>query len=370
MSSSTQSRASQIPIQKPPVMKIKPKPKKYSKTNSKPKNKNTRKSTKKSSAKSTMTLAEIDRILDERGNSNHSVKSKAKHQYLCSWMDGADPQWVDAKYLSNTYALEEWNDAETEVPEQRDPDHLIIEKCKRFAQMLASAKRPTFMLGAGVSASQLPTFRGKHGLWTKYAHRNRLADATAAKANPTKAHRALVVLENYGKVHWVVTQNYDDLSARSGFPTQKLSELHGNIFTETCDDCLKVFHRDFEVVKDDSVDHETGRLCEQCNGVLRDNIVHFDEDLPWHHLKMANCKFLGSDLTVVLGSSLKVEPAASMPFKAKRRSKVLNTKTVIVNLQPTPRDAEADLVIRATCDEVMDCVAKILIAKDWDTGQK
>jgi len=74
-----------------------------------------------------------------------------------------------------------------------------------------------------------------------------------------------------------------------------------------------------KVVLSAARDHETGRCCEAagCGGALRDNIVHFDEALPWHQLKMANAKFVGADLTIVLGSSLHVEPAASLPFKVR-----------------------------------------------------
>jgi len=55
-----------------------------------------------------------------------------------------------------------------------------------------------------------------------------------------------------------------------------------------------------------------------------------------------------------------------LPFKSKRRNTSLNAKAVIVNLQPTPFDDEADLIIHATCDEVMDCVAKVLVGESWD----
>eukprot|EP00957_Ditylum_brightwellii_P024116 1818753-Ditylum_brightwellii.AAC.2 len=111
---------------------------------------------------------------------------------------------------------------------------------------------------------------------------------------------------------------------------------------------------------DDSGDHETGRTCNDtdCGGDLGDNVLHFEESLPWHELKMANCKLVGSDLTVVLRSSLKVEPAASLQFKSKQQNTSLNAKVVIVNLQMTPFDDKADLIIHDTCDEVMDCVAK------------
>mmetsp|Transcript_18612 Transcript_18612/g.26268 ORF Transcript_18612/g.26268 Transcript_18612/m.26268 type:complete len:359 (+) Transcript_18612:34-1110(+) len=321
--------------------------------------------------------AEIAYILKERGGKAENKKNTkkkqkttpTKHEYLCAWTDGQEPQWVDAKYLKGTPALEEWQYQEDEEPEEFDAPPILEEKCQTLANLLQQSKRPCFLLGAGISAPALPTFRGKNGLWTKNAHKNEKQDAKPSTSQPTLAHRGLVALEKIGKVHWVTTQNYDDLSARSGFPTAKLSELHGNIFTETCDDCHTVFHRDFEVPLDTSENHETGRNCEKCQGVLRDSIIHFEEDLPWHDLKMSNAKFVGSDLTVVLGSSLQVEPAASLPFRSKRRNRRnKDIKSVIVNLQKTPYDDEADLLIRGTCDDVIDKIAKQILGESWDTS--
>ena len=336
-------------------------------------------------ASSTNEMADVAYIIDERGgNSNNPVgKNKRKrqskrntkpkkHEYLCAWTDGEDPQWVDAKFLQDSAALEEWNDKEDEEPEVYDDPKVSEEKCNTLSSFLKNAKRPCFLLGAGISAPVLPTFRGKNGLWTKYAYKNEKADAKVSDGlQPTLAHRALFALEKAGYVYWIATQNYDDLSSRSGYPESKLSELHGNIFSETCSDCHETYHRDFEVPLDDSVDHETGRNCEKCNGVLRDNIIHFGEDLPWHDLKMANAKFVGSDLTIVLGSSLNVEPAASLPFRSKRRTtrssaKETRPKACIVNLQPTPYDDESDLIIRNTCDKVMDTIAKNLLGESWE----
>ncbi len=103
-----------------------------------------------------------------------------------------------------------------------------------------------------------------------------------------------------------------------------------------------------------------------------DNIVHFSEALPWGALTMANAKFVGADFTLVLGSSLRVEPAAGLPFKAKRRARRVEgepprVRCVIVNLQPTPRDAEADLVIHARCEEVLNAIARALVP-GWAGG--
>ena len=105
--------------------------------------------------------------------------------------------------------------------------------------------------------------------------------------------------------------------------------------------------------------HETGRTCEKCRGALFDNIVHFGEALPWHALTMANAKFLGADLSIAIGTSLQVEPAASLPFKSKRRKKnPPRPRAVIINLQPTRLDGEADLVIRARSDDVLGRICK------------
>jgi len=315
--------------------------------------------------------AEIACILDERGGKagkGQNKKKKRKHEYLCAWTDGEDPQWVEAKHLKGTPALEEWNEKEDEEPEIHDDEGTFRKKVKILGEWIQEAKRPSFLLGAGISAPLLPTFRGKNGLWTKAAHKNDKADAKVSDGlQPTLAHRALMHLEKAGHVNWIATQNYDDLSIRSGYPEAKLSELHGNIFTETCRRCQTIYRRDFEVPLDDSVDHETGRSCDKCGGVLRDNIIHFEESLPWHALKMANAKFVGSDLTIVLGSSLQVEPAASLPFRAKRRNtRNTSIKACIVNLQTTPYDDDADLLIRNTCDKVMDAIAKDLLGESWD----
>ena len=311
-------------------------------------------------------ISKVTSIIQERR------RKRGRRQYLCRFFDGSAPTWIERTSLKGTNVMREWEaleegsngeDKVDEVPETFENDSVVEEKSNQLAQWLENAKRPVFLLGAGVSSPVLPTFRGKNGLWTKNAHKN-TKSTDCVQAQPTYTHRALTALEKAGYVYFCVTQNYDDLSRRSGFPSQKLSELHGNILVEACDNCGMEYHRGFEVVLDDSIDHETGRTCERkgCTGTLRDNIVHFDEALPWHELKMANAKFTGSDLAIVLGSSLHVEPAASMPFKSKRRhvnrqrnhdsQTMPRPKSVIVNVQPTPNDNEADLIIRAKTDDV------------------
>lgn len=171
--------------------------------------------------------AEVDRIVDERGNPNDTKQRKrTKHKYLCTWIDGAPEEWVDASVLKGSEALEDWKWREEAQPEMFDTASDVEEKCKWLADLIRASERTVFLLGAGLSAPVLPTFRGTAGLRTKDAHKNQFANATVSSVKPTLAHRALVALQRHGHVYWIATQNFDDLSARSGFPTDKMSELH------------------------------------------------------------------------------------------------------------------------------------------------
>ena len=128
--------------------------------------------------------ADIDRIVDER-------KKGSRKEYLCTWLDSAPPQWVSAKHLKETLALKEWLEADEEVPEVHDPKKVWQEKTKRLAEW------PCFLLGAGISAPCLPTFRGAGGLWTK---RPKVMSKATQNPEPTAAHKALVNIEAKGKM--------------------------------------------------------------------------------------------------------------------------------------------------------------------------
>ncbi len=145
----------------------------------------------------TTEMADIDRILKEKGKGS-------KKKYLVSWMDGAEPEWVDATHLDGTEALDDWENAEDEIPEEHDHPDQVAAKCAQLATWLGEAKRPVYLLGAGISASVLPTFRGKGGLWTKNATTVKKTSASSSSSSssssshlpsPTVAHEALVALE-------------------------------------------------------------------------------------------------------------------------------------------------------------------------------
>jgi NAD-dependent SIR2 family protein deacetylase len=181
-------------------------------------------------------------------------------------------------------------------------------------------------------------------------------------AQPTYTHRAITKLAQVGKVRYVITQNVDGLHRRSGLPRSRHAVLHGCVFTEKCEDCGREYFRDFDL---GGVSFQkTGRKCtggtdtdadaddngtagkQGCGGDLRDTILDWDDALPEDDWDRAQEECEAADLVLALGTSLRIEPAGSLPLRAK--------KFVIVNLQVTPLDDEATLIIKERVDRVME----------------
>lgn len=146
---------------------------------------------------------------------------------------------------------------------------------------------------------------------------------------------------------------------RSGFSPAHLAELHGNTNLEKCTKCKKAYLRDFRTRTAQTVhDHKTTRKCDDnaCKGQLLDSIINFGENLPERELDDGFKHSEKSDLQLILGSSLRVTPAADMPAETAKKG----GKLVIVNLQKTPLDSVAALRINAMCDDVMVLLMKKL----------
>ena len=174
------------------------------------------------------------------------------------------------------------------------------------------------------------------------------------RARPTPTHMALVELQRAGFVRYLVSCNVDCLHIRSGFPRDRLAELHGNCFAERCDACGSEYIRDFEMP---SVGFKpTGRRCvavkgkRRCSGQLRDQVLDWDDALPPKELRAAERHSREASLSLVLGSSLQIIPSCNLPLKTVRGGK---GKLAIVNLQKTGKDKKADVVIHEKTDIVM-----------------
>ena len=210
------------------------------------------------------------------------------------------------------------------------------EQLARARAILAAASRVVAFSGAGVSAeSGIPTYRGAgDSLWTagnfeRFAnptgYRRYLPDSyrwyrerafAVAAARPNPAHHALVDLENRIADFTLVTQNVDGLHVRAG--SRNVIELHGHLREARCASC------NFRVPWT-----ETGESpeCGACGGMLRPDVVMFEEMLDERALERARDASLHAEVLISIGTSAQVWPAAELPLIAQRSGATL----VIVN---------------------------------------
>ena len=243
-------------------------------------------------------------------------------------------------------------------------NHSMQENTEKLAQWIRKCDHIVAFTGAGISAdSGIPTYRGQDGYWSKYDP-GKYADVNyffqdpsyywqffrdirypaIRNAVPNKAHKALASLEKKGKLKAVITQNIDGLHQMAG--STEVLELHGNTRNFSCTTCRKVF--DLEMVHA-LLEHSLPPECDECGGLIRPKVVFFGESLPSDVLHHAHQRSARSDLFLVIGSSLVVQPAASLPLIASENGACL----IIVNKQATPLDRNAELVIREGAASIM-----------------
>jgi mono-ADP-ribosyltransferase sirtuin 6 len=179
-------------------------------------------------------------------------------------------------------------------------------------------------------------------------------------------------------LHHIVTQNVDGLHRKSRLPRKHHSILHGDIFTEVCDTCHTEHVRPFEISSIGLA--YTGRKCTlggdppgSCGGRLKDTLLDWENDLPEEDWKRAQEECMEAELIICMGTSLNIEPAASLcTFAQEDAMAAATTKKkklgyVIINLQKTPYDDEAALVIRGKVDDVMEGLMwRLGYSRDWD----
>eukprot|EP01017_Pseudomicrothorax_dubius_P003548 TRINITY_DN10534_c0_g1_i2.p1 TRINITY_DN10534_c0_g1~~TRINITY_DN10534_c0_g1_i2.p1 ORF type:complete len:398 (-),score=77.10 TRINITY_DN10534_c0_g1_i2:37-1230(-) len=234
-----------------------------------------------------------------------------------------------------------------------------------LAELIKHSRHFVAFTGAGISTSAgIPDYRSGvntvlptgAGVWEAKAKKLPPAKANFRKsmhsAVPTPCHMALCALEARGYLKFLISQNVDGLHRKSGFPPSKLAELHGNTNLEFCKKCKRKYMRDFRCRTAEKVhDHRTGRFCDDpaCRGELYDSIINFGENLPEQELEDGFVNSARADLHLAMGSSLRVTPAADMPYETAKKG----GKLIIVNLQATPLDKVAFMKINALIDDVM-----------------
>jgi NAD-dependent deacetylase len=235
---------------------------------------------------------------------------------------------------------------------------VVVGALDRAGGLLAEAGRIVVFTGAGVSTdSGIPDFRSPGGLWSRYDPRllgfrryvsdpatRRLAwrlrrELHALEARPNPAHLACARLAEAGRLAGVITQNVDGLHTDAGLPAELVCEVHGTGRQVVCLDC-----GDRGPMADAVARVEAGEddpACLACGGIIKAATVSFGQNIPPEVWAQAEDLTAGCDAFVAVGSSLVVQPAASLPVRAARSGAAL----VIVNREPTPLDGLADVVL-------------------------
>jgi len=244
---------------------------------------------------------------------------------------------------------------EEKAEEKEDLRQEIADGVAVLVRLLREDAGLQFVLhtGAGMSTSaKIPDFRGANGVWTKQRKGESVSMPRFENTKPTKAHMACKALFDAKVLTEIVTQNVDGLHQRAGIPEAACAELHGSVYKERCSSCERVYARDFDVTSTKPSHgknrHRTGRMCEVdgCDGYLKDTIVQFGESLDEETLEKAREWSREAKMSIVVGSSLRVPPASTLPRMAKKHC-------VVVNLQWTSQDAKATLKLHAKADDIL-----------------
>ena len=236
------------------------------------------------------------------------------------------------------------------------------EKWQQLKEWIGGSDNIVFFGGAGVSTeSGIPDFRSVDGLYNQqykyppetiishsfykrypeefyrfYKDRMLFTDAV-----PNPAHKALARLEERGKLKAVITQNIDGLHQRAG--SREVLELHGSVHRNYCTRCGQFYDLDY-VVKSDGVPH-----C-SCGGVIKPDVVLYEEGLDDRTLQKSVDYIRHADILIIGGTSLVVYPAAGLIDYYRGH------KLVLINKAATSRDSQADLVISDPIGEVLGTV--------------
>ena len=234
-----------------------------------------------------------------------------------------------------------------------------------LAEKISKSERNVVFTGAGISTeSGIPDYRRKGGIWDKfrpvyfdefmsskearveYWRRKAELYSDLIRAKPNPAHMSLVSLHEMGLLEAVITQNIDGLHQESGLPDEKIVELHGNTRRVRCMSCGKksTVHEVQKRIEGGDVAPE----CE-CGGYLKSDTVSFGQPMPEDAVRKAQELSQNCDFFLVVGSTLLVQPAALMPYYAKRSGAFL----AIINLSETPYDEVCDVLIRGRAGDVL-----------------
>ena len=237
------------------------------------------------------------------------------------------------------------------------------EQHDKLQSIIRGAKKLVFFGGAGVSTeSGIPDFRSVDGLYNQkydyppetilsatffYRHteefyrfyRDKMLCLTA---KPNAAHLKLAEMEEKGHLAAVVTQNIDGLHQMAG--SKVVDELHGSVHRNYCQKCGRLYDAKW-ILESSGVP-----LCEDCGGLVKPDVVLYEEGLPNDTVNHAVKSIAEADVLIVGGTSLNVYPAAGF------LRYFGGSHLIVMNRDETQADKNADLVIRDKIGEALNSI--------------
>ncbi len=246
----------------------------------------------------------------------------------------------------------------------------ISKSIEEFKSAIEKSNNIVGFTGAGISTeSGIPDYRSKGGIWDKfqpvyydefvsnenkrflYWQRKQDLWKDLSKATPNKGHMFFKKLYDNGKLVGLITQNIDGLHEKSGLPNDLIVNLHGTNLEVTCLDC------GFTVPSEEVFEGLNLKrgipLCPECDGLFKPNTISFGQQLRQEDLSKANDLTISCDMMIVVGSTLAVQPASSIPSIAKENGALL----VIITLSETPLDYDADFLFHLKMEDFLSYIS-------------
>ena len=243
---------------------------------------------------------------------------------------------------------------------QKNPKKAKLEKA---AEILVNSEYLVAFTGAGISAeSGVPTYRGEDGLWNKYdpektATLSGFKDdpdkfwgfirdmAVAGDISPNPAHQVLADWEENNILQAIITQNIDLLHQQAG--SEEVLELHGSLQTAECYGCGRKYN--WQWIEEKLEENEIP-VCKDCGSKkIKPNVVFFGEMLPQDTIRAAEQEARKCEVMLVIGSSLAVHPAASLPARARQTGAQL----IYVNADKGERPELFDVILEGKAGKVI-----------------
>lgn len=241
---------------------------------------------------------------------------------------------------------------------------------EQFVKWVEDSSQIVFFGGAGISTeSGIPDFRSAAGIYqmetdSPYSpeeilsrsffdrHPEVFFDFYRSKmlhpdAKPNAAHYFLAQLEKAGKLSAIVTQNIDGLHQQAG--SKQVLELHGSVHRNTCMTCGA-----FYSLSDVCSAPEMVPVCPACGGIIKPDVVLYEENLPEQTVKQSINAIADADMLIIGGTSLTVYPAAQFLHYFR------GNRTVMINMSPTAFDSKAGLLFSDPIGKVCGKALKLL----------